>query len=179
MRMKQTETAMVTKYFIGQAQVTDVSPLPGGEGEVGRILAIGNMAPTQGHTLVDQDMVQETSLDTINVLVAGADCNLDNLLETIRQLKERHPELKVVLAEPKGRPTLCEPPEGVESVMQVSQAMAEVGRSLLYQQAGILAGVNAGMAAYLAFIMEGKLEKGATIATATTNLTPQLFNLHH
>lgn len=178
--MKQTDTAMITKYFIGQAQVTDVCPLPGGQGEVGRILAIGNMAPQPGlPDLEDQETGQVVSLGAIDFLVAGTDCDLENLLETVTQLREMHPKLKVVLAECKERPRLSELPIGVESVMQVSADLAEVGRSLLYQQAGILAGMNAGMAAYLAFIMEGKLEGGATIAMATTNLTPQLLRLHH
>lgn len=173
------DTAMITKYFIGQAQVTDVCPLPGGQGNIGRILAIGNMASPRLHTMVDQDTVQGASLGAIDFLVAGTGCNLENLLETVSQLKEMHPALKVVLAECKESPNLSELPIGVESVMEVSQDMAEVGRSLLYQQAGILAGINAGMAAYLAFIMEGKLETGATIAIATTNLTPELLSLHH
>ena len=43
---------------------------------------------------------------------------------------------------------------------QVCQAKAQAGRCLLSQQAGILAGTNAGMAAYVAFVMGARMEVG-------------------
>ena len=49
-------------------------------------------------------------------------------------------------------------PYGVESVVRVSQDQTEAGRALLFQQAGILGGVNSGMASFLAFIIDGKME---------------------
>lgn len=177
--MKQTDSAVMTKFFIGRAQVTCVSPLPGSQGKGGRLLAIGNMAASPSQPILGSGDMVQSSLTAIDFLVAGTDCNMESLLETVIQLKEIHPQLRVVLAESKESPRLSELPLGVESIMLVAQDKAEVGRSLLFQQAGILAGINAGMAAYLAFIMEGQMETGATIAMATTNLTPQLLSLQH
>ena len=75
---------------------------------------------------------------------------------------------------------------------QVCEAAAQAGRCLLSQQAGILAGSNAGMAAYVAAVMGARMEvgyfwihsvlmsifqSGVTIAMATTNLSPELLGL--
>ena len=43
---------------------------------------------------------------------------------------------------------------------QVCEAAAQAGRCLLSQQAGILAGTNAGMAAYVAAVMGARMEVG-------------------
>jgi len=84
----------------------------------------------------------------------------------------------VVLADSQEAPLLeDELPQGVESVVRVTEEQAEAGRALLFQQASILAGQNAGRAAYVAFIMEAKIETGARIAVATTNLTPRLLGV--
>ena len=66
----------------------------------------------------------------------------------------------MVLVDSASSPVLLSPPPCVDSVMPVSAAMAEAGRCLLSQQAGILAGNNAGMAAYVAFVMGAKMEVG-------------------
>ena len=42
-----------------------------------------------------EEPCQQASLSSIDFLVAGTDCDLDSLLETIIQLREIHPELKV------------------------------------------------------------------------------------
>ena len=66
----------------------------------------------------------------------------------------------MVLVDSASAPVLPSPPPCVDSVIPVSAAMAEAGRCLLSQQAGILAGNNAGMAAYVAFVMGAKMEVG-------------------
>ena len=67
--------------------------------------------------------------------------------------------MQVVLVDSEEQPLLLdELPQGVESVMMVTKEQAELGRSLLLQQAGLLAGTSAGMAAYVAFIMEARME---------------------
>lgn len=67
--------------------------------------------------------------------------------------------MQVVLVDSQEQPLLLdELPKGVESVMMVTKEQAEVGRSLLLQQGGLLAGASAGMAAYIAFIMEARME---------------------
>ena len=44
-----------------------------------------------------EEPCQQASLTSIDLLVAGTDCDLDSLLETVGQLREIHPGLKVVI----------------------------------------------------------------------------------
>jgi hypothetical protein len=167
--------------FIGRAQLTPVVPLPDGLGESGLLVALGNMhksktAPLLGE--IERPRV-EASLESFDFLVASTHSNLEDLLSASMRLAKLHPGLKVVLVDSQEAPLLedDELPQGVESVVQVTEEQAEAGRGLLFQQASILAGQNAGRAAYVAFIMEAKIETGARIAVATTNLTPRLLGV--
>jgi len=164
--------------FIGRATATLLSPLPDSP-KSAQLLALGNLAkaPKQPSLAQLEEPCQQASLTSIDLLVAGTDCDLDSLLETVGQLREIHPGLKVVLVDSASAPVLPSPPPCVDSVIPVSAAMAEAGRCLLSQQAGILAGNNAGMAAYVAFVMGAKMEAWQTIAIATTNISPQLLGL--
>merc|ERR1712127_99573 len=148
--------------FIGRASVTSMPGLPGGLGTKGRLLTLGHMAKPPGPPTLarSEKSGQQTSFGGIDYLVAGTDCNIDKLLKTIRHLKETEPSLKIVLADSAELPVLQgqERPCGVESVMTVSQEQME-----------------AGMALFLAFLMEGKIETGPTIAVAITNLSPELL----
>jgi len=172
MKMKQGDFNLTINHFIGQAKVTEVSPLAGAQGGQGRLIAIGHMPTT--HAIPNIDARTETSsLDHVDVLVAGTNCNMDKLLSAVVKLKEKHPTIKVVLAASSPCPHL----EGVSSVLQVSQEEAELGRRLLLQQAGILAGSNAGQAAFLAFCIHANAKAGTTIAMVTTNLSPELLSL--
>jgi len=169
--------------FIGRAQLSPVVPLPDGLGESGLLVAFGNMPKSKTTPLLEEIERPgvEVSLDNFDFLVAATGAtisNLEDLLNTSKHLAKLHPGLKVVLADSQEAPFLeDELPEGVESVVQVSEEQAEAGRGLLFQQASILAGQNAGRAAYVAFIMEAKIETGARIAIATTNLTPRLLGV--
>jgi len=166
--------------FIGRAQLSPVVPLPDGLGESGLLVALGNMPRSKTAPLLEEMERPrvEVSLDNFDFLVAATNSNLEDLLSTSKRLAKLHPGLKVVLADSQEAPFLeDELPEGVESVVQVSEEQAEAGRGLLFQQASILAGQNAGRAAYVAFIMEAKIETGARIAIATTNLTPRLLGV--
>jgi len=168
--------------FIGRAQLTPVVPLPDGRGESGLLVALGNMhkpktAPLLGE--VEKPGV-EASLDSFDFLVASTNSNcLEDLLSASVRLAKIHPGLKLVLVDSQEAPLLQDEvlPEGVESVVQVTEEQAEAGRGLLFQQASILAGQNAGRAAYVAFLMEAQIETGARIAIATTNLTPRLLGV--
>jgi len=167
--------------FIGRAQLTPVVPLPDGLGESGLLVALGNMPKSKTVPLlgeIERPRV-EASLESFDFLVASTNnSNLEDLLSASTRLAKLHPGLKVVLADSQEAPLLeDELPQGVESVVQVSEGQAEAGRGLLFQQASILAGQNAGRAAYVAFIMEAKIETGARIAIATTNLTPRLLGV--
>jgi len=166
--------------FIGRAQLSPVVPLPDGLGESGLLVALGNMPRSKTAPLLEEIERPrvEVSLDNFDFLVAATNSNLEDLLSTSERLAKLHPGLKVVFADSQEAPFLeDELPEGVESVVQVSEEQAEAGRGLLFQQASILAGQNAGRAAYVAFIMEAKIETGARIAIATTNLTPRLLGV--
>jgi len=167
--------------FIGQAQMTPVLPLPDGLGESGLLVALGNMPKSKTVPLLEEieSPRVEVSLESFDFLVASTNnSNLEDLLFASRRLAKLHPGLKVVLADSQEAPLLeDELPQGVESVVRVTEEQAEAGRALLFQQASILAGQNAGRAAYVAFIMEAKIETGARIAVATTNLTPRLLGL--
>lgn len=164
--------------FIGQAQLTPVVPLPDGLGESGLLVALGNMPKSKTVPLlgeIERPRV-EASLESFDFLVASTNSNLDDLLQASMLLARIHPGLKVVLVDSQEAPLLEEElPQGVESVVRVTEDQAEAGRGLLFQQASILAGQNAGRAAYVAFIMEAKIETGARIAIVTTNLTPRLL----
>lgn len=178
--MKMDTKASHKAAFIGRASVTPLPPLPGGLGRPGRLLAIGNMGTVPGPPSMDQldDVRTEVPLASLDYLVAGTSCSLRCLLATVAQLKAANPGLRVVLADSEEAPALAgKIPAGVEAVLAVSGARAEAGRALLFQQGGILAGANAGMAAYAAFIMEAKIETGATIGLALTNLSPELLGI--
>jgi len=178
MRTDQIKFSQQTRS-IGRAHMTSVPSLPGGQGG-GRIMALGNMATNNCPTLAMlEDTHNHEHLDLIDCLVVGTLCDLDRMFNAIKKLKEIHPALKVILADCKENSRLAgeDPPEGVESVILVSKDNAETGRSLLFHQSAILAGTNAGMAAYLAFIMEAQIQNRATIAIATTNISPELFGL--
>jgi len=167
--------------FIGRAQLTPVVPLPDGLGESGLLVALGNMHKSKTAPLLE-DLERprvEASLGSFDFLVASTNSNLEGLLSASMHLANLHPGLKVVLVDSQEAPLLedDELPQGVESVVQVTEEQAEAGRGLLFQQASILAGQNAGRAAYVAFVMEAKIETGARIAIATTNLTPRLLGV--
>lgn len=167
--------------FIGRAQLTPVLPLPDGLGESGLLVALGNMHKSKTAPLLE-DLERprvEASLGSFDFLVASTNSNLEGLLSASMHLANLHPGLKVVLVDSQEAPLLedDELPQGVESVVQVTEEQAEAGRGLLFQQASILAGQNAGRAAYVAFVMEAKIETGARIAIATTNLTPRLLGV--
>lgn len=167
--------------FIGRAQLTPVVPLPDGLGESGLLVALGNMHKSKTAPLLE-DLERprvEASLGSFDFLVASTNSNLEALLSASMHLANLHPGLKVVLVDSQEAPLLedDELPQGVESVVQVTEEQAEAGRGLLFQQASILAGQNAGRAAYVAFVMEAKIETGARIAIATTNLTPRLLGV--
>jgi len=167
--------------FIGRAKLTTVAPLAGGLGQPGTLTALGNVpTPLSSSAEVNLETPKsQASLASFDFLVAGAHGNLEALLKTASSLKRLFPELKVVLVDSEEQPLLLdELPQGVESVMMVTKEQAELGRSLLLQQAGLLAGTSAGMAAYVAFIMEARMEVGAKIAIATTNLSPRLLCLN-
>jgi len=173
--------SVCTFCALGRAQLTPVVPLPDGLGESGLLVALGNMhksktAPLLGE--IERPGV-EASLESFDFLVASTNTNLEDLLSASMHLAKLHPGLKVVLVDSQEAPLLEEDelPQGVESVVQVTEEQAEAGRGLLFQQASILAGKNAGRAAYVAFIMEAKIETGARIAIATTNLTPRLLGV--
>jgi len=167
--------------FIGRAQLTPVVPLPDGLGESGLLVALGNMHKSKTAPLLEEIERPgvEASLESFDFLVASTNTNLEDLLSASMHLAKLHPGLKVVLVDSQEAPLLEEDelPQGVESVVQVTEEQAEAGRGLLFQQASILAGKNAGRAAYVAFIMEAKIETGARIAIATTNLTPRLLGV--
>jgi len=166
--------------FIGRAQLTPVVPLPDGLGESGLLVALGNM-PTSKTAPLLEDIERpraEASLGNFDFLVASTNANLEELLATSELLSDLYPGLKVILVDSQEAPLLDdELPTGVESIVQVTEEQAEAGRGLLFQQASILAGQNAGRAAYVAFIMEAKIKTGARIAIATTNLTPRLLSI--
>lgn len=175
--MKMDTKASHKAAFIGRASVTPLPSLPGGLGRPGRLLAIGNMGSAPSPPSMD-DTRTEVPLASLDYLVAGTSCNLHRLLATVAQLKAANPGLKVVLADSEEAPALAgKTPAGVEAVLAVSGTRGEAGRALLFQQGGILAGANAGMAAYAAFMMEAKIETGATIGLALTNLSPELLGL--
>jgi len=166
--------------FIGRAQLTPVVPLPDGLGQSGLLVAVSNMPKTKILPSLEEIEIprSEASLESFDFLVASTNSKMDELLSASRRLAKQHPGLKVVLVDSQEAPLLeDELPEGVESVVQVTEEQAEAGRGLLYQQASILAGQNGGRAAYVAFIMEAKIEAGARIAIATTNLTPSLLGV--
>jgi len=168
--------------FIGQAQLTPVVPLPDGLGESGLLVALGKMHKSKTAPLLGEieSLPQvEASFDSFDFLVASTNSNLEDLLSASMRLVKTHPGLKLVLVDSQEAPLLEDEvlPEGVESVVQVTEEQAEAGRGLLFQQASILAGQSAGRAAYVAFIMEAKIETGARIAIATTNLTPRLLGV--
>jgi hypothetical protein len=133
--------------FIGRAQLTPVVPLPDGLGESGLLVALGNIhksktAPLLGE--IERPGV-EASLESFDFLVASTNTNLEDLLSASMHLAKLHPGLKVVLVDSQEAPLLEEDelPQGVESVVQVTEEQAEAGRGLLFQQASILAGKNA------------------------------------
>lgn len=179
--MKMDTKASHKAAFIGRASVTPLPSLPGGLGRPGRLLAIGNMgtAPCPSPSMDQLDEARtEVPLASLDYLVAGTSCDLHRLLATVAQLKAANPSLRVILADSEEAPALAgKIPAGVEAVLAVSGARAEAGRALLFQQGGILAGANAGLAAYAAFIMEAKIETGATIGLALTNLSPELLGI--
>jgi len=170
-------SSVCTFCALGRAQLTPVVPLPDGLGESGLLVALGNMhksktAPLLGE--IERPGV-EASLESFDFLVASTNTNLEDLLSASMHLAKLHPGLKVihwigrhkipsnfqvVLVDSQEAPLLEEDelPQGVESVVQVTEEQAEAGRGLLFQQASILAGKNAGRAAYVAFIMEAKIE---------------------
>lgn len=179
MRTDQKQASMEhgdQTLYLGRAKMTWVSPLPGKEAS--RLIVLGNMAESKSSDMISLERnKRQARICSLDYLVVGTGCDLDKLLTAIRKLKEIHPTLKVVLADSKERPVLSKqpPPPGVHSVMTVSRDKAETGRSLLFQQSGILAGINAGLAAFIAFILDAKLENRATIAMAATNVCPELF----
>jgi len=164
--------------YIGRAKLTCVSPLPGRM--TSRLIVLGNMAERKSPDLIDiESNKKQATICSMDYLVVGTGCDMDRLLTAINTLKEIHPALKVVLADSKERPLLSKqaPPPGVHSVMTVSRDQAQTGRSLLFHQSGILAGTNAGLAAFIAFMLDAKLETRANIAMAATNVCPELFGL--
>lgn len=184
--MDITDSTMIRKstqqtVLMGRAQMTSVPSLSANHGDGNNLLALGNMAVTNAANLaiLERSEVHQAPVELIDCLVVGTLCDLEKLFNTIRCLKDIHPALKVVLVDSKENPRLSDQPLpfGVEAVMLVSQEKGEIGKSLLFQQSGILAGINAGMAAFIAFVMETQLESPTTIAMATTNLSPELFHI--
>ena len=93
----------------------------------------------------------EVSLESFDFLVASTNnSNLEDLLSASTRLAKLHPGLKVihrigthripldfqvVLADSQEAPLLeDELPQGVESVVRVTEEQAEAGRALLFQQ---------------------------------------------
>lgn len=179
MRTDQRQAGMECDHqtlYIGRAKMTPVSPLPGRM--TSRLIVLGNMAERKSPNLIDLESNKRQALIcSMDYLVVGTGCHMDILLAAIHTLKEIHPTLKVVLADSKERPVLSKqaPPQGVHSVMSVSRDQAQTGRSLLFHQSGILAGTNAGLAAFIAFMLDAKLETRVNIAMAATNVCPELF----
>ena len=97
----------------------------------------------------------EASLESFDFLVASTNTNLEDLLSASMHLAKLHPGLKVihwigrhkipsnfqvVLVDSQEAPLLEEDelPQGVESVVQVTEEQAEAGRGLLFQQVAFL-----------------------------------------
>eukprot|EP00092_Neocalanus_flemingeri_P012828 GFUD01013822.1.p1 GENE.GFUD01013822.1~~GFUD01013822.1.p1 ORF type:complete len:185 (+),score=38.54 GFUD01013822.1:173-727(+) len=176
--MDQNKNEPRKEAIIGNAHLLDLEVLV--PDRAVRLLALGHMARSSAPT---SKAKMSEPLTAINYLVVSTGGDILQMMEAVRKIKEKNPQLKVILADclespyfPIGKLNLSKKPAGVERIIPVSRDMAEVGRSLLHHQAGILTGPGGGRAGSVAFALADKIENEATVAFTITNFDMNLLD---
>jgi len=161
---------------IGNAHLLDLEVLV--PDQPVRLLALGHLvrdcSPAAAGQLVEP-------LTAINYLVVGTGGDLNQMLEAVDKIKEKNPELKVILADSLETP--CFPiwrwnqepkPPGVEAIIHIPKEMTDASRNLLFRQAGLLTGQVGGLACGAAFMLAENIEVESTVAFTMTNFDMNL-----
>merc|ERR1719348_2047785 len=148
-----------------------------------KMLGFGNQHQDyRTSTLKDNGDGNETtnSLSEIDFFVASTFGEADEVIASVRKLKETNPNMKIVLADSAKSPVFPGhiPPPGVELIIPVTSQQNQAGRSFLVKEAGLLTGIQSGAAAYLAAVIANKAMEKCSIMLALTNLNRGLLFNH-
>jgi len=166
---------------IGNAQLIDLEVLV--PDHPVRLLSLGHLF--RGSEQAPEDQLVEP-LTAINYLVVGTGGDANQMLEAVAKIKEKSPQLKVILADsletpcfPVGRWNQGDKPPGVDAITHIPREMAEASRSLLFHHAGLLTGQVGGLAFGAAITLVQTIEVESTVAFSMTNFNANLQNRLH
>jgi len=176
--MKQTH-AERKLTSIGNCQALDLPTLVpfDKQGNV-QVLALGNFPSRRFERQEKDHQMDITKLAEVDYLVIPASGNMDGLVAALNSLTQDHPTIKIIVADSSEDPMFSssDPPHGVEAIVPVSRLQGQAGRGLIARQAGLLAGLQGGRAAFLTALLAGKLQEESTIVVSLTNFNQQIVN---
>jgi len=168
MDLDNMKTTYRSEVIIGNAQLLDLDVLV--PDHPVRLLALGHRARHHAEIL-DNSKVEP--LATLDYLVVGASGDKYQLVDAICELKEKVPDIKVILADSAESPMFprndWDRPACIERIVYAPKKLSDAGRSLLYHKAGILAGSGGNLACGVAFTLAQKIRMDATVAFSITN----------
>jgi len=163
---------------IGNSHLLDLEALA--PDRPSRLLAFGHLAAGSAPSSVAE---QAEPLTAITHLVVGVSGDIDQMMAAVGEIKEKNPQLKVILADSQETPYFPfqrwnqgNRPAAVDKIIHLPRDMAEASRSLLHHQAGILTGQGGGLACCGAFLLADKIEIEATVAFTLTNFNMDLLD---
>lgn len=145
-----------------------------------RVLSIGNFGSCSKNTAHedtnDEKNVNHT-LSEIDFFVSSTFGEQDEVISSIKKLKEANPNMKIVLAESTETPRFpgSNLPPGVDLIAPVTKEQGQAGNAFLTNQVGLLTGIQGGLAVSLAALIASRAEGKTSIMLSLTNLNKDLL----